>query len=238
MDALKNGEVSTRNAYLIIEHEWMHLETLSYMLAQEQRMSWEGFQGAHPAAPNTPSKGAGFRAQTDSISGSSDDEGQSHASGESHDAHMDGHANGAMQHSKACSNGHVTYANGITNGFSHSNTYQQSSNQHNFIQIFSSSVTIGTDMDPSKSFAWDNEGPQQQPQDVSSFQAAVRPVSNAQYYEFAVTARGYDKTDCWDPKDYALFKKRSQTCPATWTVQVMIWPLPHFCFGISVLILG
>lgn len=230
-DALEKREVTTRNAYLIIEHEWMHLETLAYMLAQEQRLKWEDAHGTPLTAPGTPSKAGGFRAQTESISGSSDDEGMVHANGGTHGTHMNGHANGRTNcredadtvnghtHHTASANGHE---NGHSSSASHSYKDQKSSrSQHAFVQISAGSVALGIDLDPSKNFAWDNEGPQQESQHVSSFQAAVRPVSHAQFYEFAVTARGYVKAECWNPKDLAIFKNRGQTSPATWTIQVV-----------------
>lgn len=247
MDAFSRDVVSTRNAYIAIEHEWMHLETLAYMLAQEQRMGCEGARGEAPAAPGTPIKVSPLTAVADMSSGSSDDEAPLHAND-----YTNGRANG-------CANGH---ANGRANGYAndmHSNGHaatsssrpmhghsnsgapnhgkqvldyklnicsngkaSSSSFQTTFVQVPSGSVTLGLDMDPSKNFAWDNEGPQQQPQPVSSFQAASHSISNAQYFAFAVTARGYDRADFWDAKDLAVMKKRGQKCPATWTLQVML----------------
>lgn len=232
LEAFEEGTVSTRNTYLIIEHEWMHLETLAYMLAQEQRVEWEGSHGGHPCdpstAPGTPSKAAGSRAQTESSSGSSDDEAPAHANGHAHGSHVKGGMS-RQQNRHAPTNGHVTSSssNGTANGFRRSLYVPTSisSRQQEFIEIQSGSVTLGIDLDPSRTFAWDNEGPQQAPQRVSSFQAAVSPVTNSQYYRFAVTAGGYEKAAHWNAKDLALFKKRDQKCPATWTVQVMLLPL-------------
>ena len=232
LEAFEEGTVSTCNTYLIIEHEWMHLETLAYMLAQEQRVKWEGSHGGHPCdpstAPGTPSKAAGSRAQTESSSGSSDDEAPAHANGHAHRSLVNGGMS-CQQSGHAHTNGHVTSSssNGTANGFSRSMYVPKSNSkqQHEFIEIKSGSVTLGIDLDPSRTFAWDNEGPQQAPQRVSSFQAAVSSVTNSQYYRFAVTAGGYEKAAHWNAKDLALFKKRDQKCPATWTVQVMLLPL-------------
>ena len=255
MDAFRTGAAGTRGPYIAIEHQWMHPETLAYMLAQEQRMGWEGPRGEAPAGPGTPIKASPLTAAAELSSASSDDATPSHADGHAEayrhsdgnvKEHVHGHAN---WHTSGNVNGH---ANGVHSSVSapysssrsipgHGDSDTQThispafstildtrsnnkafGSQSAFVQIPSGSVTLGTDMNPSQNFAWDNEGPQQQPHPVSGFLAASQPVTNAQYYAFAVTAGGYDRAEYWGAKDLAVKKKRGQNRPATWTLQVAL----------------
>ena len=52
--AFNKGTIKPRAAYIALEHEWMHLETLAYMLAQEQRRA---FESSTPAAHGHVSHG-------------------------------------------------------------------------------------------------------------------------------------------------------------------------------------
>ena len=153
-------------------------------------------------------------------------------------SHSNGHVNGAKGSAGSCSNGThnvdgdnvgavndvasasngngVTYHNyGVTNG---TNGHMHLNPKHvthpvSTITIHAGDVTLGTDMDPTKNFVWDNEGPKQSPQQVSSFQMAARPVSNAEFYHFAVECNGYEEEQYWSAADMACLKKRKQRCP-------------------------
>ncbi len=227
LEAFASGSVKTRDAYIALEHEWMHLETLAYMLAQEQRLS---FEKSSASSNNVQSS-----VSTDS---SSDDE--MSAKPECLNGHADNQGNGvtngvmngnkhANENSNGSLNGH-THANGnshsITDSHANGDGNSRSSNGHvslqsaGMIQIPAGDITLGVDTDPSKNFAWDNEGPQQSPQHVSSFQMASRPISNAEYYKFAVECRGYEQEQYWKAEDLACLRKATKLCPATWTVQV------------------
>ena len=147
--------------------------------------------------------------------------------------HANGNSNGGLK-------GH-THANGnsqtITDSHTNGNGNSRSSNGHmplqsaSMVQIPAGDITLGIDTDPSKNFAWDNEGPQQSPQHVSSFQMASRPVSNAEFYKFAVECRGYEQEEYWKVEDLACLGKATKLCPATWTVQVPISSFPPFPFS-------
>ena len=252
LEAFAQGQVKTRDAYIALEHEWMHLETLAYMLAQEQRMSFE----LSSTAANGQSHGMNGNGRLDEpLDDSSDDEITSNvhlshkqqsiqantaAAGDTK-GRTDGQTNGNMNgDNNGYTNGHTsgpingkTYdrmnglgpANGHsshTNGHSH----VQLSNGHailpvSMIEIPAGEIALGTDTDPSKNFVWDNEGPKQSPQHVSSFRMASSPVSNAEFYKFAVDSKGYEDEEYWRPEDLACLKKRKQSCPTTWTVQVL-----------------
>jgi hypothetical protein len=111
-------------------------------------------------------------------------------------------------------------------------------------------------MDGSAGFVWDNEGPQQPPQQVTlvttravlaaaccavyaadihhavvgscaqytalcrlqvaAFLAAAGPVTIGEFYNFAVTARGYKCPELWQPEDHALFAGRGQVPAPTY----------------------
>ena len=223
LEAFASGSVKTRDAYIALEHEWMHLETLAYMLAQEQRLSFEKTSASSNNVQSCVS--------TDS---SSDDE--MSAKRECLNDHADGRRNGvangltnANGNGNGGLNGH-THANGnshsITDSHTNGDGNSRSSNGHvplqsaSMIQIPAGDITLGIDTDPSKNFAWDNEGPQQSPQHVSSFQMASRPISNAEFYKFAVECRGYEQEEYWKAEDLACLRKATKLCPATWTVQV------------------
>ena len=246
LEAFATGSVTTRNAYIALEHEWMHLETLAYMLAQEQRLSFEN-------SPSPVSSNGQDKHSSVSVDSSSDDEmlhtrpsvngqdrgltngvssgvtnrvttGVTH--GTAHDVtngvtngFTNGHACGvgpASVHGKTNGNSHI-----LTNGNNNSGTSNGHVSQSaSMVQIPAGDIILGADTDPSKNFVWDNEGPRQSPQHVGSFQMASRPISNAEYYKFAVEAQGYKEEEYWKAEDLACLKKRTQSCPATWTVQV------------------
>lgn len=45
---------------------------------------------------------------------------------------------------------------------------------------------------------------------VAAFQAAASPVTIGEFHGFAVTARGYECPEFWEPEDHALFAGRGQ----------------------------
>lgn len=235
LGAFASGSVTTRDAYIALEHEWMHLETLAYMLAQEQRLSFE----KSSANSNNVQSSVSFDSSSDDEMSAKRERSHGHADSQGNgvtngvangNKHANGNSNGGL-------NGH-TYANGVSHSISDShingNANSRSSNGHmplqsaSMIQIPAGDITLGIDTDPSKNFAWDNECPQQTPQHVSSFQIASRPISNAEYYKFAVECRGYEQEEYWKAEDLACLRKATKLCPATWTVQVpSSLSLPH-----------
>ena len=227
LEAFKSGSAATRNAYLAIEHEWMHLETLAYMLAQEQRLSFEESEAAAHTDRQT------LHRTSDS---SSDEELSLNANGHGSNGLTNGHSNGntngiSRNYSNGHSNGYHNKRNEkglngyggsdgevMTNG--HGNGFLPKSVKT--VQIPAGDVILGTDVDPKKNFVWDNEGPEQTSKHVGSFCMASRPVSNAEYYKFAVKANGYEAQEHWDEQALSCLKKIGQKCPATWTVQVSL----------------
>lgn len=240
--AFDQGTIQTRAAYIALEHEWMHLETLAYMLAQEQRRS---FESSAPAANGHMSHGktkTNGGAEADS---SSEDDSPQHAQ------HGTGrelsHSNGGANGVKAVSNGHsngvadnglasASNGNGVTSDHysltNGSNGHMHLDQDHvtgpvSPLVIPAGDVTLGVDTDPTKNFVWDNEGPSQSPQHVGSFRMAACPVSNAEFYRFAVECNGYEEEDYWSAADLECLKKRKQQCPATWTLQVRAFAFGH-----------
>lgn len=45
---------------------------------------------------------------------------------------------------------------------------------------------------------------------VAAFRVAASPVTIGEFYSFAVTARGYERSEFWAPEDYALFASKGQ----------------------------
>ncbi len=228
LQALAEGSVRTSDAYVALEHEWMHLETLAYMLAQEQRLSFEKASAGGSTDGQTHPSNV-------SVDVSSDDEMcvkgvDGHAQGQDNsltngvtnsNGRVNGNSNGNVN-GQSLANGHShSVTNGISNGNSHSSSGHVPSKSASMVQIPAGDITLGTDTDPSKTFVWDNEGPRQSPQHVGSFQMASHPISNAEYYKFAVASKGYEDEEYWKAEDLACLRKRSQHCPATWTVQVL-----------------
>ncbi len=235
LEAFASGSVKTRDAYIALEHEWMHLETLAYMLAQEQRLSFEKSSASSNNAQSSFSTDSSsddeMSAKRERLNGHADSQANGVTNGITNgNKHANGNSNGGL-------NGHI-HANGnshsITDSHTNGNGNSHSSNGHmplqsaSLIQIPAGDITLGIDTDPSKNFAWDNEGPQQSPQHVSSFQMGSRPVSNAEFYKFAVECRGYEQEEYWKAEDLACLRKATKLCPATWTVQVSISAFPPF----------
>ena len=227
LEAFASGSVKTRDAYIALEHEWMHLETLAYMLAQEQRLSFEkssaSVNNAQSSFSTDSSSDDEMSAKRGRLNGHADSQGNGVTNGVTNgNKHANGDSNGGL-------NEH-THANGnsrcITNSHTNGDGNGCSSNGHmplqsaSMIQIPAGDITLGIDTDPSKNFAWDNEGPQQSPQHVSSFQMVSRPISNAEFYKFAVECRGYEQEEYWKAEDLACLRKATKLCPSTWTVQV------------------
>lgn len=226
LEAFASGSVKTRDAYVALEHEWMHLETLAYMLTQEQRLSFEKSSASSKNAQSSLSTDSSsddeMSAKRECVNGHAESQGNGVTNGVANgNTHANGDSNGGL-------NGHA-HANGnshsVTDSHTNGDGNSRSSNGHvplqsaSMIQVPAGDVTLGIDTDPSKNFAWDNEGPQQSPQHVSSFQMASCPISNAEYYKFAVDCRGYEQEEYWKAEDLTCLRKATKLCPATWTVQ-------------------
>lgn len=233
LEAFASGSVKTRDAYIALEHEWMHLETLAYMLAQEQRLCFEqastGRNDAHSIASSDSSSDGELLVARNRLNG--------HTNGHTHSITQANGKSSGTGNGRSCVNGGShSMSNGHTvNGHGNSlfGNGHVSSQMAKLVHIPAGHVTLGTDTDQSKNFVWDNEGPQQSPQHVGSFHMASRPISNAEYYKFAVEAKGYEQEEYWKAEDLACLKKATKLCPATWTVQVGSFPAWHcsVCFS-------
>ena len=254
LGAFDKGTIQTRAAYIALEHEWMHLETLAYMLAQEQRRSFESSAATVGGGVSHEEKNGNVR-----VDSSSEDEvsqhgqrenshGMSHSNGDTYGAKSMGssRSNGKHGNNGGPSNGNnglasASNGNGVTNDHygvtDGTNGHMHLNEDHvtlpvSTLTIPAGDVTLGTDMHPTKNFVWDNEGPKQSLRHVSSFQMAACPVSNAEFYHFAVECNSYEEEQYWTAADMACLKNRKQCCPATWTLQVaalklacmLIWP--------------
>lgn len=76
-------------------------------------------------------------------------------------------------------------------------------------------VQLGVPTNGSAGFGWDNEGPTQAPVLVSSFSAAAKAVTIAEFHRFAVGERGYSKPELWKPEDWRVLQSSGQVITAT-----------------------
>ena len=137
-----------------------------------------------------------------------------------------GHSNGSSANARRAD------SNGGSNGHSLANAAAYAAAE--LVTVPGGSVTLGIDVAPEHHFVWDNEGPRQPAEQVAGFKASGRPVSNGDFYRFAVGARGYQQPELWAPADLQLLKRDGRSCPATWTVRVrqlaavrcdIVWPI-------------
>jgi len=76
-------------------------------------------------------------------------------------------------------------------------------------------VQLGIPTDGSVGFGWDNEGPPAAPVRVSSFSAAAKPVTIAEFYRFAIEEQSYSKAELWEPEDWTVLRSTGQVITAT-----------------------
>lgn len=76
-------------------------------------------------------------------------------------------------------------------------------------------VQLGVPTDGSVGFGWDNEGPSAAPVLVSSFSAAAKPVTIAEFYRFAIEKQSYSKAELWEAEDWTVLQSTGQVITAT-----------------------
>lgn len=113
LNGFHQGAIQTRAAYLTLEHEWMHLETLAYMLAQEQRLCFErSVVPPHDHVSHARKNGA---VSTDSTSENGAPQQAQRANGHG-TSHVNGHLNGKDHVSSQSSGNDGGYDDGIGGG--------------------------------------------------------------------------------------------------------------------------
>ncbi|MCO5558699.1 hypothetical protein L7F22_012285 [Adiantum nelumboides] len=83
------------------------------------------------------------------------------------------------------------------------------------VKILSGKISMGSQQSESM-FVWDNEVPLVETFVNDAFMVNAEPVSIEEYMEF-VRDGGYDQKHLWEQEDYAHFKEKGFTWPATWS---------------------
>lgn len=238
--ALAANQISPRLAILAIEHEYMHLETLAYMRAQERKAAFEKKKRANRTTPdnahditndvhkhgangitngitNGNTKGntnGNTKGITNGIVKVSISNGYSEAG--HHSSHTDGpHSTESNGFTKGHPfNGvHKTCTNVATNGKVHK--VDEELEGSNMIYIAPGKVVVGGD--PSDgTFMWDNEYPSFTTTVTEPFRVSSKPVTVGEFLTF-VKAGGYSRQEFWKPLDFAFFQLHRITAPATWS---------------------
>jgi dimethylhistidine N-methyltransferase len=129
-----------------------------------------------------------------------------------------GHAaSGHTAHGHAA-NGHVANGHAANGHAKERSVSVEGDTSGNMVAVPAGDVVLGADVDPSKVFVWDNEGPLQAPQHVKSFKVAARPVTIAEFRAFVVESKGYSQAELWEKEDFDLMEANGQRCPSTWTL--------------------
>lgn len=222
--ALAINEIPSRLVILAIEHEYMHLETLAYMRAQNRKTTFEkkmrktnaphhtngaatnGFaNGAHPTSNETHQTANGVHPSSNGAHQTSN--------GVSNGAHQS--TNGAHRNFNGVSNGvhHKSYHH--TNGARVHHIGDDDSAPSAMVKIAPGKVTLGGDS-KDDTFMWDNEYPKFVTTVREPFSVSCKPVTVSQYLTF-IKSGGYKKPMYWKPLDFAFFQREHLTTPATWS---------------------
>lgn len=204
LTALAAGEIVPRLAILAVEHEYMHLETLAYMRAQERKTTFEKkmrSNGTTTAASHHTNGTSAYK------NGATNGIAKLHVNGASNGTRSNGFSNGV----------HKSYRNGATNGRVHNvdDEEELKDDDSKMVEIPAGKVTLGGD--PSHgTFMWDNEYPTLTTTVSEPFKVSCKPVTIAQFRSF-IKAGGYNEPKYWKPLDFAYFQRQKIAAPATWS---------------------
>lgn len=177
---------------MALEHERMHQETLCYMLAAQRKRDWE--ESVVSGRKDRPENGhaCGHNAGTSSLA---------------YDR-----ANGREEPSASYSEkfyfGRCTYTT----------TRRSLQSSSSVTGVPGGNVRLGVDPDLPHGYVWDNELGKLGPVKVKNLRVSKRPVTVAEFREFVVDDRGYERPELWAPKDHAHFRSCGQRAPATWSM--------------------
>ncbi|KAG0553605.1 hypothetical protein KC19_12G024700 [Ceratodon purpureus] len=209
LTALAAGEISSRLAILAIEHEYMHLETLAYMRAQDRKATFEKKMrsNGNTTAVTQHANGTSNGVAKPYVNGTSNGTAKPHVNGTGNGTRSNGSSNGV----------HKTYTNGAANGRVHNvdDDQEVKHEEVKMVEIPAGKVTLGGD--PScGTFMWDNEYPALTTTVSELFRVSCKPVTVAEFLTF-IKEGGYTEPKYWKPLDFAYFQRQKITKPATWS---------------------
>jgi formylglycine-generating enzyme required for sulfatase activity len=198
MEAMDDARISTRLINLALEHEYMHLETLAYMLVQEHKKLFE-----------KKSANNGFNALPHHKF-NSNNKNNSHVGINSGTTTKKKLSAAALKSSIYSSgNNMVPISNG--NAMMGGNVAAE----FHMVQISNRNVMMGGNV-ADNSFMWDNEYPQFTTHVSEKFLVSSEPVSVRDFLTF-VKEGGYEKEEFWQPVDFKFFKDQGHKHPTTWS---------------------
>lgn len=191
------GPLDMHALVMALEHEHMHQETLTYMVAQQRRQDWEA---GTPRAVIKNTKaiaahGVNGHANGHSFSNGVVDEGLKPL----YFARCSYVAQGGLVANGAASNG--------VNG-----------HHADFVTLPSGSVTLGLDPAYPRGYVWDNELGTRGPIDVKSVSVGRRAITVAEFMRFVKEGKGYGTASFWRPEEFAYLQTTKQCMPATWSL--------------------
>ncbi len=197
MEAMDDARISARLINLALEHEYMHLETLAYMLVQERKKLFEkkSSNNGFNALPHQMFNGNNNNSHVGINSGTT----------------MKKKLSAAAQKSSIYSSGNNMVP--ISNG--NATMGGNVAAEFHMVQISNGNVMIGGNV-ADNGFMWDNEYPQFTTHVSEKFLVSSEPVSVRDFLAF-VKEGGYENEEFWQPVDFKFFKDQGHKHPATWS---------------------
>ncbi|CAI5490071.1 unnamed protein product [Closterium sp. Naga37s-1] len=181
-------KVTARQVALAVEHDRMHIETLSYMQLQADKQSFL----ASPLPLSPPPSDADLPSPSSTATEPASLHPNSPFILESP------HPPAAAKHNLAL--------------------LRESLAGDLDVLIPAGKVAMGTDVTGDKDgFVWDNEGPPTVSLVPRDFLVSSQPVSVAQFHAFVTELKGYKREELWEGEDWDFLQKQGLTCPASWS---------------------
>ncbi len=198
MEAMDDACISAGLINLALEHEYMHLETLAYVLVQEGKKLFE-----------KKSSNKGFNALPHHMFNCNNNN-NSHVEINSGTT-MKKKLSAAALKSSIYSSGNnmVPISNG--NALMGGNVAAE----FHMVQISNGNVMMGGNV-ADNGFMWDNEYPQFTTHVSDKFLVSSEPVSVRDFLTFVKEGR-YEKEEFWQPVDFKFFKDQGHKHPTTWS---------------------
>ncbi|GJP45889.1 hypothetical protein CLOM_g5228 [Closterium sp. NIES-68] len=194
LDAMQQEEeggrcaVTARQVALAVEHDRMHIETLSYMQLQADKQAF--LDSPHPDSP--PASDADLPSPSSIATEPSSL-----------------HPNSPF----ILDSPHPSAAHKLNSA-----ALRESLAGDLDVLIPAGPVAMGTDVSGEKDgFVWDNEGPATVSLVPRDFVVSSKPVSVAQFHSFVTEVKGYKRAELWEEADWAFLRKHGLTCPASWS---------------------
>ncbi|CAI5463414.1 unnamed protein product [Closterium sp. Yama58-4] len=187
-DGERAVRVTARQVALAVEHDRMHIETLSYMQLQADKQAFL----ASPLPLSPPPSDADLPSPSSTAT-------------EPASLHPNSPFILDSPHPPAATKLNLTLL-------------RESLAGDLDVLIPAGKVAMGTDVTGDKDgFVWDNEGPPTVSLVPRDFLVSSRPVSVAQFRAFVTELKGYKREELWEEEDWAFLQKQGLTCPASWS---------------------